>query len=92
MEKGTVKWFSTEKKFGFLAADDGGKDIFMNQTATFLSEKGQSMDPADLNEGDRVEYELALKNVDKPCAILVRVLSRKAIKDTLIKGHHVHLP
>jgi CspA family cold shock protein len=45
---GTVKWFNTEKGFGFIACDDGGKDVFLH--ISVLERSGL----ANLAEGQRV--------------------------------------
>ncbi len=48
---GTVKWFNSEKGYGFITTDEG-KDIFVHFSAI------QSEGFKTLNEGDKVEFEV----------------------------------
>ncbi|MHA1528217.1 MAG: cold-shock protein [Alphaproteobacteria bacterium] len=52
MATGTVKWFNAEKGFGFIAPDEGGKDVFVHITA--LREAGLE----NLQDDQKVSYEL----------------------------------
>lgn len=52
MAKGTVKWFNTEKGYGFIQPADGGKDIFVHITAV------QAAGLQTLKDNQSVEYEL----------------------------------
>jgi len=51
MAQGTVKWFNSQKGYGFIAPQDGGKDVFVHISA--VERAGLST----LNEGQVVEYE-----------------------------------
>ncbi|MBM3482795.1 MAG: cold-shock protein [Alphaproteobacteria bacterium] len=51
METGTVKFYSTQKGFGFIQPTNGGKDVFVHATA--LERAGMS----GLSEGQRVEFD-----------------------------------
>jgi cold shock protein len=50
---GSVKWYNVEKGFGFVAADRGGKDVFVH--ATTLDRSGLS----ELPEGQRVRMQIS---------------------------------
>ncbi|MEN9418875.1 MAG: hypothetical protein RI988_2495 [Pseudomonadota bacterium] len=51
-QTGTVKWFNESKGFGFIAPDDGGKDLF----AHFKEIQGTGF--KSLTEHQRVEFEV----------------------------------
>jgi cold shock protein len=51
MATGTVKWFNSEKGYGFITPDDGGKDLFVH----FSAIEGDGY--KSLNESQKVEYE-----------------------------------
>jgi cold shock protein len=52
MNKGTVKWFNTQKGFGFIQPEDGGKDVFVHISA--VERAGLST----LNEGQKVSFDV----------------------------------
>lgn len=52
MARGTVKWFNSQRGFGFIQPSGGGKDVFVHITAVERAELST------LNEGQQVEYEL----------------------------------
>ena len=52
MAIGTVKWFNTEKGYGFIEPEGGGKDVFVHITAV------QQAAMQSLLENQRIEYEL----------------------------------
>ena len=52
MAQGTVKWFNSEKGYGFIAVD-GGRDVFVHFTA--IDMEGYKT----LDDGARVEFEIA---------------------------------
>ena len=53
MPTGTVKWFNTTKGYGFIAPDNGGKDIFVHISA--VEQAGMT----GLADDEKVEYDLA---------------------------------
>jgi CspA family cold shock protein len=52
MAQGTVKWFNSEKGFGFIAQDNGGADVFVHYSEI----QGQGF--RTLEENQRVEFEV----------------------------------
>jgi len=48
MSNGTVKFFNNSKGFGFITQDDGGKDVYVHQSALI----------DEIAEGDKVSYDV----------------------------------
>ncbi len=52
MSTGTVKWFNSQKGFGFIQPDDGSKDVFVHISA--VERAGMN----GLNEGQKVSFDV----------------------------------
>ena len=65
MVTGTVKWFNSQKGYGFIAPSNGGPDIFVHISA--VERAGLSS----LNEGQHVEFEIE-DNRGKSSAVNLR--------------------
>jgi CspA family cold shock protein len=52
MSTGTVKWFNTQKGYGFIQPDDGSKDVFVHANAVERAGLGT------LNEGQKISFDL----------------------------------
>ena len=63
MSNGTVKFFNNSKGFGFITPDDGGKDVFVHQSA--LTDE--------IAEGDKVSYDVE-ESEKGPNAVNVKVV------------------
>ena len=51
-QSGTVKFYNSQKGFGFIKPDDGGKDVFVHVTAV------ESAGINSLDEGMRISFEM----------------------------------
>jgi len=63
MSVGTVKWFNTQKGFGFIQPDDGSKDVFVHISAVERSSLGT------LSEGQKLSFDLERGQQGKTSAI-----------------------
>ena len=67
MATGTVKWFNSEKGFGFIEQDGGGADVFVHYSAI------ESSGYRDLADGQKVEFDVT-QGAKGPQAEKVRVI------------------
>jgi CspA family cold shock protein len=63
MVTGTVKWFNSQKGYGFIAPSNGGPDVFVHISA--VERAGLS----GLNEGQQIEYDTEIGKTGKSAAI-----------------------
>ena len=68
MSQGTVKWFNTQKGYGFIDPDDSGNDVFVHITAV------QNSGLTGLNEGQKVTYDLEEQRNGKVAAVNLAVV------------------
>jgi CspA family cold shock protein len=54
LSNGTVKWFNSDKGFGFIEQEDGGKDVFVH----FRQINSNGYDRVSLDEGQKVTFEI----------------------------------
>jgi CspA family cold shock protein len=64
MATGTVKFFNTQKGFGFIAPSDGSRDVFVHISA--VERSGMRT----LNEGQRVTYDVVTERGKQAAANL----------------------
>jgi CspA family cold shock protein len=65
MPTGTVKWFSSQKRFGFIIPNDGGNDLFVHVN---------DIEGGLLRDNDQVNYEVR-KGQKGPCAENVTMIT-----------------
>ncbi len=68
METGTVKWFNTQKGYGFIQPDNGGADVFVHISAV------EKSGLRGLNEGQKVSYDTQIDpKKGKAAAVNIKV-------------------
>ena len=72
MSVGTVKWFNSEKGYGFISDDDSGSDIFVHFSA--IQQDGYKS----LKEGQKVSFDIEPGGLDQN--------KTRAANVTLIEG------
>jgi CspA family cold shock protein len=63
MPQGTVKWFNPTKGYGFIAPDNGGKDVFVHISAV------QKAGFRTLNEGQKLSFDIEAQQNGRNAAV-----------------------
>jgi len=67
MATGTVKFFNSQKGFGFIQPDDGGKDVFVHISAV------ERAGMRSLNEGQKLRYDVVSERGKLAAANLIDI-------------------
>jgi CspA family cold shock protein len=68
MSEGTVKWFNSQKGYGFIQPTDGSRDVFVHITAV------ERAGLRSLNEGQKVSFDLERGQQGKMSATNLKAL------------------
>ena len=68
MTIGTVKWFNSQKGYGFIQPEDGSKDVFVHISAVERAGMGN------LAEGQRLSFELERGQQGKTSAVNLKTV------------------
>ena len=79
--KGTVKWFNTEKGYGFITGDDGA-EYFAHQTQIKM-DGFRTLDAGDVVEFDVRSEEKGLAAVDIVPVLTLRMMKEKAARQQM---------
>src|SRR5947199_7357053 len=71
MAIGTVKWFNSQKGYGFIQPDDGSKDVFVHISAVERAGLGN------LHEGQKLSFELERGQQGKTSAVNLQQASTR---------------
>ena len=67
MAVGTVKWFNTQKGFGFIQPEDGSKDVFVHISAVERAGIGN------LAEGQKVSFDIERGQQGRTAAVNLKL-------------------
>ena len=67
MSIGTVKWFNSQKGYGFIQPEDGSKDVFVHISAV------ERAGMRSLDEGQRVSFDLETGRQGKVAAVNLKL-------------------
>lgn len=68
MANGTVKWFNSQKGYGFIQPEDASRDVFVHVSAVERAGLGS------LQEGQRLSYDLEKGQQGKLSAVNLRAV------------------
>ncbi|WP_136686129.1 cold-shock protein [Falsirhodobacter xinxiangensis] len=68
MASGTIKWFNTEKGYGFIQPDAGGADVFVHISAV------ERAGVRELADGQKISFDLETGRNGKSSAVDLRLL------------------